>query len=114
MIKKIKNRIEKIKIISSIFISNFSLEAKLTTYTNNTISPPKKIKNKIKENHLVFIKVQIKRHIIKVWIKITIKIITGLEEIIIIILKNIDIKVNIIITEFSLFKTLTLEVKNNF
>lgn len=72
------------------------------------------MRNKINENHLVFIKDQIIKQIIRVWTKITIRIITGFEEIKILTLKIMDIKVNITITEFSLFKTLTLEVKNNF
>jgi hypothetical protein len=81
---------------------------------NKTINPPKKIKNKIKENHPVFIKVQISIHKINVCIKITIKIIIGFEEIKSLTLRAEEIKIIIIISEFSLFKTLTLEVKNNF
>lgn len=89
--------------ISSRFNSNFSLAANLTTYTNNTIKPPKKIKNKIKENHLVFIIIQIITHISIVCIKIIIKIITGFEEIIILNLTPIEISIKSEITEFSLF-----------
>jgi hypothetical protein len=53
-------------------------------------------------------------HKINVCIKITIKIITGFEEIKSLMLRAEEIKIIIIISEFSLFKTLTLEVKNNF
>lgn len=58
--------------------------------------------------------IQIIKHTMRVWIKITIKIITGFEEIKIRILRVIDKDIKGKITEFSLFKILTLEVKDNF
>lgn len=67
----------------------------------------------MKENHLVFIEIQIIKQINKVWIKIIIKIITGFEDKRSIILKTVDNVIRDIISEISLLKILTLEVKDN-
>lgn len=67
----------------------------------------------MKENHLVFIEIQIIRQINKVWIKIIIKIITGFEDKRSIILKKVESVIKDIISKISLFKILTLEVKDN-
>lgn len=67
----------------------------------------------MKENHLVFLEIQIIKQINKVWIKIIIKIITGFEDKRSIILKTVDNVIRDIISEISLLKILTLEVKDN-
>lgn len=71
-------------------------------YTNRTMSPPKKIKNKINENHLVFIKIQEDKHTNIVCAKIRLRIATGCDEDIKIKDTIIDILINIKISECSL------------
>lgn len=84
--------------------SNFSFEASLTMYTNKTINPPRKIKNKIYENHDDFEKIQIEMHVVKVWIIIIHKIVTGCDDIIK-TAAHVNIKIKIKkISEFSLLK----------
>lgn len=62
-------------------ISNFSFDASLTMYTNKTINPPRKIKNKIKENHLVLKIIHMSKQVVNVCIKIKIKMEIGWDEI---------------------------------
>lgn len=88
-------KINKNKVIKILFSNNFrskiSLEAKLTIYTKRIINPPKKIKNKIKENHLLLVKIQRIEQIFNVWEMIIVSIKIGWEANVIRILKKIKI-----------------------
>lgn len=99
--------------IEGISILNFSLEANLVMYTNKTIRPPKKIINRINENHLDLINDQVKMHTIKVCNKIKRRIITGWDAVSIVLLINKMIKEINLISDYSLKKKiLALEVKD--
>lgn len=58
-------------------VLNVSFDASLTIYTNKTIIPPIKIKNKIKDIHVLEILIHKNTVIIALWIMITISSITG-------------------------------------
>lgn len=85
------------------FKLNISLEAKLEIYTKRTISPPKKIKNRIYENQFIPVTTQINVHRIIVWAKIININITGWDLFIKVILISIEATItNLISAECSL------------
>lgn len=72
---------------------------------NNTISPPKKIKNKIKENQFSLLVNQINTHISMVWVKIIAIRAMGWEQFIKLKHKIVEtIKTILILSGFSLLK----------
>jgi len=75
------NKVAYVAVVLMVLISglNFSLEANLVIYMNRTMSPPKKIKNKIYENHLDLTCIHIIRHNIIVWARINARVATGWE-----------------------------------
>lgn len=96
--QKIKNRTEVIIIINFVscfrLILKISFDANVTMYTNKTINPPKKIKNKINENHELAIQVHSARQMIKAIIKIDDIIEIGWEAIKNMVAVNIKLEKN--------------------
>lgn len=94
---------------------NISLDASLEIYTNKTINPPRKIKNKIYENQFSLVTTQISMHRITVWVKMTAISLTGWDLFMNKVLKIIDKSKNILISSgFILFKIAALGAADEF